>query len=1753
MSGQGVVPCREVTVTAVQRLAFGVYSDDEVKRLSVKRITNPVTLDSSGNALADGLYDPSLGIQTGVFAARECVTCRLNQASCPGHFGHIELPVPVYNPLLFKELLQLLKSCCLNCGHLRIPAPMKASLKRKLMLLLTGDLAAAAGVSKPVKRSKAADDGDIELAGIDADPGMSDIELKDQHSRADGPITSNILSELDGTISSMFSAINQSCPVCKCVSPKVKRLGKNAVMLKPLSVKHAERNANHNFSFTALKGIANEVLHDAEADATPEASKSDEEKDEEDKASDDMSVDEDSKKDRKAEEALVVSSSGEKRKRGELLSDLQATQPVGLVPAQVHAIIAALFAVDNDLLSLIFQAQGAMEGRRCSKANADMFFIRTLAVPPIKFRPVSELNGITFEHPQNVIMAKVLQACLDINDIQGKQQEQPEEEAQEAEGSVQLFLRANRELQNHVSQLIDSTASENRDQLQGVRQLLEKKEGLFRMNMMGKRVNFAARSVISPDPNISTGEIGVPPYFAMRLSFPETVTPLNHSLMRKLVLNGADKHPGAVAVEDPVTGTVLSLHNRTEAQRQAIAKQLLTSHTGGRGSMHGKRASRLLGRGQEGGAGSGGWGKIVYRHLIDGDCLLTNRQPTLHKPGLMAHRTRVLHGERTIRMHYANCATFNADFDGDEINLHLPQEQQGRAEGYEIVHADHQFKVPTDGKPVRGLIQDHVIGAVRLTKRDTFLTREEFSSLAAIACVPETKGLSLAEAAEPGSLHTFHEAPLAMPAPAILHPKPLWTGKQVINTLLEYYTRGKPAATFSARTRVTQQEWGYDAIASETSVYVRRGYMCHGTIDKAQYGSGGLLHAVQELYGGPIAGAVTSSLSRLLTVYIQRIGFSCGMADLLLTQQHEEERRQKLQAAEGAAITAAAAIAEVKLPPLPPTIPAPVLRAAEHAVRSALRPRYRQSALVATVVDQRVSSALNPVASSVTKACFPQGLTRPFLKNCMSQMTTTGAKGGLVNFSQISAMLGQQDLEGRRVPRMASGKTLPCFHAFDAGARSGGFVGDRFLSGLRPQEYYFHCMAGRDGLVDTAVKTARSGYLQRCMIKNLEGLALAYDSTVRDASDRTIVQFVYGDDGLDVLDTSYLTNFPFLHDNADRVLQDLDWDGSARGVGDGPRAAAADALWERRREALEEAAAEKVLPRGASVKARADFSNKENLPCVQAELPLNVLGSVSELFWDKLAQYVEDHGLQADERFKKAMLLRYMRSLAAPGESVGVLAGQSIGEPSTQMTLNTFHMAGRGEANVTLGIPRLRELLMTAARVVATPVMTLPLRKGKRDKDAHRLAAQMRKLRLAECLKELSVEQAPVVIGSAGVRREYTIHLGFHDMEAYPEQTGLTWQELKATVAGGFAWEVERAVVRHFKRAAFNPEIDSVAVTGPAGPSRGGGAEEGEEEGAANRPAVDNDGGDDDADENKEDNDEFAEAKDGYREEAEQEYGTSSDDEPDPADVATGGDVPAVVAAGTNAEAQEEEEEEDEAEAEAEKDDAPAWKRARTAHRLAAQMVSSIGAKYDICVEHTPVDAELRCEVYVSVPVDAPKVLITEVAEAAAVAALVRSTPKISNVYVIAAQKRGDVPSLQTDGINFAVAWRHNADVDPDRATCNDVMHMLNVYGVEAARAALVTQVREVFGAYGISVDARHLSLIADFMTHAGGYRGCSRHGISTCASPLLKMSFETSAAFLRDAAMTGAVDHLGSAASRIVLGQPVGLGTGAVGLQMQV
>lgn len=753
---------------------------------------------------------------------------------------------------------------------------------------------------------------------------------------------------------------------------------------------------------------------------------------------------------------------------------------------EVHASLSELFAKEKEILDLVYNSRAS---KRATVITADMFFIKIILVPPNKFRPETRTgeNEIA-ESAQNSLYKQILTQCENINQIRRELSGTADGAAnrQSDFSTLQTFCVR---LQDAVNSLIDNTkapvqGSYGRVPEDGVKQKLEKKEGLFRMNMMGKRVNFAARSVISPDPNIETNEIGVPPVFAKKLTYPEPVNSHNFYELKEAVLNGVDKWPGAAAVENE-NGQVINLRTKNFEERQALANQLLApSNTNVTGTRN----------------------KKVHRHLNNGDIVLMNRQPTLHKPSMMAHRARVLPGEKTLRLHYANCNSYNADFDGDEMNMHFPQNEVARAEALQIADTDHQYLVATSGKPLRGLIQDHISMGVWLTNRDTFFDREDYHQLLCGCLRPENNHTTS------GRIETV--------IPAVIKPKFMWTGKQVVTSVLKNLTpETHPGLSLHGKSQITADRWGNGS--EEDSVIFRDGELLCGILDKAHLGpsAGGFVHAVYEAYGHTIAGKLLSVLGRLLTKMLHMRAFSCGMEDLVLTQEGNTRRKEKLRDVEIIGLQVAAKY--VTLDPVPD--------ASDEELRSRLQEvlwdEEKQAGL-----DLVYNSRTSLLSSEITSSCLLTGLRKSFPQNQMQSMTTSGAKGSLVNANFISCNLGQQVLEGRRVPVMISGKTLPSFKPFETNVRAGGYITDRFLTGVKPQEYFFHAMAGREGLIDTAVKTARSGYLQRCLIKGMEGVKVEYDSSVRD-SDGTMVQFLYGEDGLDVTKQKYLRDFRFLAEN----------------------------------------------------------------------------------------------------------------------------------------------------------------------------------------------------------------------------------------------------------------------------------------------------------------------------------------------------------------------------------------------------------------------------------------------------------------------------------------------------------------------------------------------------------------------------------------------------------------------------------------------
>jgi DNA-directed RNA polymerase I subunit RPA1 len=387
-------------------------------------------------------------------------------------------------------------------------------------------------------------------------------------------------------------------------------------------------------------------------------------------------------------------------------------------------------------------------------------------------------------------------------------------------------------------------------QFNGVREMIEKKEGLFIKNLMGKRVNFAARSVISPDPYINGNEVGVSPCLAMKLSLPNAVTANNLKSSIKLVMNGPEHYPGAIAIEDPC-GRLISLSSKNHMERVTIAKSLLASKTI---CIHGKLRKH---------------GKIVYRHLQNRDMVLTNRQPTLHKPGIIAQYVRVLENERTIRIHYVNCSALNADFDGDEINLHLPQDIQCQGECATIVQADHQFVIPTNGKPIRALIQDQIVAGTLLTKKDTFFELPVFMQLFYFG----TRVTGITEKVN------------RVCTSAIIFPVKLWTGKQLITSIIEFFLGEILTITFMTNTKFLIRNL-FDN-ESEEDFFVWKSEVISGILDKNQYNFDGLVQIFNEFFGDKYSGYLLLAISRLLIHYFRLSGFSCGTDDMVLNHSIE--------------------------------------------------------------------------------------------------------------------------------------------------------------------------------------------------------------------------------------------------------------------------------------------------------------------------------------------------------------------------------------------------------------------------------------------------------------------------------------------------------------------------------------------------------------------------------------------------------------------------------------------------------------------------------------------------------------------------------------------------------------------------------------------------------------------------------------------------------------------------------------------------
>ncbi|KNZ77148.1 DNA-directed RNA polymerase I subunit rpa1 [Termitomyces sp. J132] len=1673
--------------STVAGISFSFLTTEDIRRISVKQIVNPVLLDDLNRPNIGGLYDPSLGPSD---RSDICATCRLTYYTCPGHFGHIELPAPVFHPLFMVNMFNLLRGTCLFCHRFKMSRTMLAKYVAKFRLLERGLLDAAQGVDdlhihiSRKSRKKAGDAGDSEAEDSDK-PDVPD-ETVDQFIMRVNLYVAVHLSRAsnskrdhykDGLVYQarkvLINEFLKGTILKKCLNPDSYTFRKEGHIkiieydLSPKQKKQLRRRRPDVFLAEKAIGTANH----------------------------DNLMDEDEEEGASAPEASQPARAANGKIKGK-----RGRNERVMAPEECRAHLRRLFHNEKIICALIYGRHGPfapLSVDQLSFASADMFFMEVVPVAPTRFRPPATMNDVLFEHPQNTLLSKVLNTCYrlrDLNDDLKKASEKSPDFDQQAQRNIMAsLLESLIQLQVDVNSFIDS--SKNPAPVQqgklppaGVKQGLEKKEGLFRKNMMGKRVNYAARSVISPDVNIEPNEIGVPPVFARKLTFPEPVTPANFHELRQLVINGPRGYPGASMVEYE-DGRQQSLDKLTVEQRTAIANQLLTPQEGDRS---GAARRGLYTR-------TPAINKKVYRHLRDGDMLILNRQPTLHKPSMMAHRARVLQGEKTIRMHYANCNSYNADFDGDGKYLPLRKNQIARAEAMMIANTNNQYLVPTSGNPLRGLIQDHVVAGVWMTSQDAFFSREEYFQLLYGALRPEDS-----------------QSHLVTLPPTIWKPKPLWTGKQIISTVLENITPPNvEGLNLNAKTKVPGYLWGADS--KEDKVVFMDGELLCGVLDKAAFGASdfGLVHSVYELYGADIAGQLLGILSRLFTKFLQHRAFTCRMDDLTLTPEGNAKRDTLLK--QGKNLGTEGAIEN--FPSLSSTPKEDVPEALRSLLEDVLRDDNKMAGL-----DVTVKTKLSKLTSSISDAVLPHELWRKFPHNHMQTMTLSGAKGSAVNARQISCALGQQELEGRRVPVMVSGKTLPSFRPFETKAIAGGYVASRFLTGVKPQEFYFHCMAGREGLIDTAVKTSRSGYLQRCLIKHLEGIRVHYDHTVR-GSDNSIYQFHYGGDALDVTKQKHLYEFDFIARNEVSFVNILQ-----------PRMATG-----RLDETTATSYMKKVLKKSADRPSRREPSKRDRYdPALTLYSPSQYLGSTSEQFSLAVDKYIKTNpsGIltgkgvpEVDDRmqsrkepirasnFRLLMNIKYMRSLIEPGEAVGLLASQGVGEPSTQMTLNTFHFAGHGAANVTLGIPRLREIVMTASQKPKTPSMTMKVRKGTSPEDVDIFCKRASRVKLSQVVENVVVKEQMKVEGKAR-RTQFTIELKFFPKKEYVAEYDTYPSEILAAFATRFPLTLKKEIQSEMKK--LDADLRSqIAELGKGKKVKGRGGGDDDEE------------GDGDADDEKR-----------ARQRKEQASYESDEEE----DVEEYGNEALEAEFASQAGSDDEESEEE--------------KKKAKIHSFESQVKQVEGDFLENLHPATKFSfAEAGCTFQLEFRMDMPKLLLVGIVERTCRATIIREIPGITECFQTKDDsKPGEEPEIKltTNGSNFQGLWRFASESDEsiledDDIYSNDIYAILKTYGVEMARAAILKEMGGVFGAYNIQVDRRHLELIADYMTFDGGYKPFNRKGISTNPSPLLKASYETTAAFLSDATLYGDFDDLSTPSGNIVLGRPNLTGTGVFDVVMSL
>ncbi|QGN06133.1 DNA-directed RNA polymerase subunit A' [Halorhabdus sp. CBA1104] len=976
---------------SIGKISFGLMDPEEYRDMSATKVITADTYDDDGFPIDMGLMDPRLGV---IDPGLECKTCGKHSGACNGHFGHIELAAPVIHVGFSKLIRRLLRGTCRECSRLTAVDAAKFTDGEGAV-----DLAAAEAAAEEKKR-----------------------EFRQELRR-----TAELGNDLDDVLKSAIRQARSAsrCPYCGAEQFDVKH-EKPTTYYEIIEVPHPEIEERLSMAMDPPEGEP--VTPDELAEAIDDAF-----------------------------------SAGRIR---ELLSgtyrpdrnDIGALQQIGKALSRFNDLeehlgeqldfeSASSYLLDEDMDKLMpsdirdwFEEIPDEDieaiGINPDRSRPEWMILTVLPVPPVTARP-----SITLDNGQRS-EDDLTHKLVDIIRINQRFMENREA------GAPQLIIEDLWELlQYHVTTFMDNEISgtpparhRSGRPLKTLSQRLKGKEGRFRGSLSGKRVNFSARTVISPDPTLSLNEVGVPDRVASEMTQTMNVNERNLEDARRYVANGPEAHPGANYVRRP-DGRRLKV---TEKNCEELAEKV-----------------------------EPGW--EVARHLVDGDIIIFNRQPSLHRMSIMAHEVVVM-PYKTFRLNTTVCPPYNADFDGDEMNMHALQNEEARAEARVLMRVQEQMLSPRFGENIVGAIQDHVTAMYLLTNQNpTFNETQALDLLRAtnVDTLPEPDG------EEDGNAY--------------------WTGRSIFSELLPDDLN----LEFTS-------EAGDDVVIED-------GQLVEGTIDDSAVGAfgGDVVDSIAKIYDKTRARIFINEVSTLAVRTIMHFGFSISIDDESIPPNAAEQVDEAIDNAYERVQELITTYEQGDLESLP-----------GRTIDETLEMKIMQ-----TLGQARDS------AGDIAEDHFAED-------NPAVVMADSGARGSMLNLTQMAGCVGQQAVRGERINRGYENRTLSHFKPNDLSADAHGFVEHSYREGLDPKEFFFHAMGGREGLVDTAVRTSKSGYLQRRLINALSELETQYDGTVRDTSD-TVVQFEFGEDGTSPVDVSSSDDFDIdVESIADRII-DAEFDDDA--------------------------------------------------------------------------------------------------------------------------------------------------------------------------------------------------------------------------------------------------------------------------------------------------------------------------------------------------------------------------------------------------------------------------------------------------------------------------------------------------------------------------------------------------------------------------------------------------------------------------------